>query len=293
MNVTADRERILVTGSTGLLGSALLKELATTYDVVSFCGDVADQIVAEKYIKDPVRYNWVIHTAAITNVDACERDRRRSYEVNVTGTRNVRDIAQAHGAALAYISTASVFSGGEGNYKEEDLPYPINFYNFTKTVGEECVAEYTGSVILRVNILGIHPRGSRGRNFLEWLVDSLREQKAITLFTDVMVNPLSSSTLAEIIGELLVVEQRAPVYHLGSSTSLSKAEIGKIVISYLPGSGENVRFAASDSAPGHAARPKDMTLGCRRIESALNKKMPELEREVHLIMERYVSTLPI
>jgi len=278
-----ERKNIVITGITGLLGSTLKKVLQQQYNVYDIEVDIADSEAVKNY-KIQGNIDWVIHTAAMTNVNQCEKEQQLCREVNVDGTKNVRDLAQKYGAKLLYISTVSVFSGEEGNYKETDAPSPKNFYNVTKHEGEKAVLSYEKGLVLRINIIGVHPDGSRGQNFFEWLVDSVKANKDMKLFTDAMVNPLSNWTIAEFIENIIEKEPPERILHVGSSTVLSKADIGKIVMEKFKYSGR-VEYASIDSLAG-AVRPKQMWLNTDYTSEKMNWKMPSLESEIEKILNK-------
>src|SRR3989338_4261843 len=102
----------------------------------------------------------------------------------------------------------------------------VNFYNHTKYEGEKAVLEYEKALVLRINLIGVHPNGSRGQNFFEWLLDSAKANKDITLFSDVMINPLSNWTIAEFIEKIINTNPKGKILHIASSNVLSKADIG-------------------------------------------------------------------
>ena len=82
----------------------------------------------------------ILHTAAITDVDGCERNPDLAYRVNVLGTRNMAVCAQQSGASIVYIGTDYVYDGArETPYREEDAPNPLSVYARTKWLGEEQV----------------------------------------------------------------------------------------------------------------------------------------------------------
>jgi dTDP-4-dehydrorhamnose reductase len=227
----------------------------------------------------------VVHTAAATDVNRCEKEPGWCVGVNVEGTRNVRDAAASKGARLIHLSTFSVFSGERGDYRENDALDPRNRYNESKAEGERVVSEYDRSLILRLNVIGIHPEGSRGKNFFEWLVDSVRGNKDMNLFTDIRINPLSNWTLAETIRDLIVRWPGVPVLHLGSRTVLSKAEIGRMVVANFPAYTGTVREVSSDTLSAVAFRPKEGWLNVEKAQ-ALGFAMPTLEDEVVRLLKR-------
>jgi len=274
--------KILLTGTTGLLGSALTSGLTRAgYRVTPFEGDVSSDQSFEGYHGG--RYDWIIHTAAVTDVNECEKNQERCRAVNVEGTERVANLAKVLRARLIYISTVSVFSGEEGDYREGDVPKPLNFYSVSKYLGEQATLRYGGGTVLRINLIGIHPSGSRGKNFMEWLVDTFRSNADIRLFTDVLVNPLSNWTLAEYIRLVIEAAPRESVLHLGSRDRLSKAAVGKLVMRHFPTYSGTVTECSIDTLGG-PKRPKEMWLNIERAEQVLGKSMPTLESEVERII---------
>lgn len=276
---------VLVTGPNGLLGSTLLRVLKDEGMIVhAYDGDITDAQEFGAFVGSLDTLDAVVHTAAATDVNRCEKEQEWCTNVNVRGTKNVRDATASRSARLVYISTVSVFDGEKGGYVEEDEPNPKNHYNSTKHLGEKIIAEYEKSLILRLNLIGIHPDGSRGKNFMEWLVDSVKGNKDIKLFTDIRINPLSNWTLAEMIRDLILKWPEDRVLHLGSRTVLSKADIGRIVIGSISGYLGNAEYVSSKSVPTTAYRPKEMWLN---VDSAqeLGLAMPMLEDEILRIIE--------
>lgn len=279
---------ILITGAEGLLGSTLkifLKEQGHTTSL--FEGDIRDEKDIERYIKYPHRFHYIIHTAALTNVNECEENHQACFATNVQGTRNIRDIASQIGAHLLYISTASVFSGMHGNYKESDIPYPKNFYNLSKLLGEETVLSYNKGMVIRLNLIGIHPNGSRGKNFFEWVTDSLKKNRDLKLFTDVRINPLSSWTIAEYIGQFIEKKISEKILHIGTRVPSSKANIVKMTVKHFPAYSGKLEFISVDNLIG-AERPKEIWLNVSYIEEKFGIKMPAIEDEIEKIIKKTI-----
>lgn len=277
-----EKKNIVITGMSGLLGSALRQILEKTCHVYDIGVDIADAKAIEKFDIVGKKIDWIIHTAAMTDVNYCEKEQQLCQNVNVDGTRHVRDLAKTHNSNLLYISTASVFSGEEGNYKEDDVPSPTNFYNRTKYEGEQAVLEYDKGTILRINLIGVHPSGSRGQNFFEWLIDCVRANKSIKLFSDVMVNPLSNWTIAEFVKEIIEKDSGERILHIASKNVWSKADIGKYVMEKLGYRGK-AEFTSVDSLGG-AKRPKQMWLNTDKTCQKMHWQMPTLESEIEKIL---------
>lgn len=267
------------------MGSAILLALIKNgYQTKEFEGEVTDSSCVNRNFRT-FRADVVIHTAAFTDVNKCEKNKKRCYEVNYVGTHHLLASAKKIKARFIYISTASVFSGQEGNYNERDKPDPKNYYSLTKLLGEAPVIDYKKGTVTRINIIGIHKDGSRGKNFFEWLVDSVEKNEDIKLFKDVIINPLSNHTLAELIILLIRNKSNPKIINLASRGPLSKAAIGEIVIGGAGHYAGKMLKTSLDSVSMSAARPKNMTLSFQKAEAFFSKKMPSLKSEIKKILK--------
>lgn len=276
---------IAISGPRGFLGSTLLRTEIAGYSGIALTADIRDASAVLTEIKE-CKPQWIIHTAAKTSIAECESNPDNARAVNAEGTKNIADAARAVGARLIYISTVSVFSGHEGNYKEDATPEPIgNVYNITKHDGELTVLAYEKGMVLRINLIGIHPDGSRGKNFLEWIVDSAHANKDIALFNDQFINPLSNWTVAALIKIIIEKDVQEKILHIGSSDILSKAVIGKLVLMRFPDYSGTVTEKSIDSIADGIPRPKQMWLNCDRAVQLLGS-IPTIAQELDTIFQR-------
>ncbi|MFK7602291.1 SDR family oxidoreductase [Deinococcus sp. SM5_A1] len=147
--------KVLLTGGGGRLGTelrALLPELGA--EVVAPASAELDITDAEQVMAVVRRERpaVIVHAAAYTDVGGAETNRERCWAVNVAGTRNMAQAANAVGAKLVQISTDYVFSGETGNYCEDDTPGPVaNFYALSKLVAEEAARAAQRHLILRTS----------------------------------------------------------------------------------------------------------------------------------------------
>ena len=158
------KKKILVIGGSSLLGYKLLsntnnfelyasynKNLINLKNIETLKIDITNEKNCEKILN--LKPDIIINTAAITNVDYCEKFEKNAFDVNVTGTKNIAKIAEKLGSKLIHISTDAVFSGNKKFYVEEDKPNPISVYGKTKLESEKIISKVTDSIILRPSVI--------------------------------------------------------------------------------------------------------------------------------------------
>jgi dTDP-4-dehydrorhamnose reductase len=206
--------RILVTGSNGLLGTKLLERLLAdqaheplgadhTDRSNGYLGeapfwrlDVADAANVEQ-VMDEARPDVVIHAAAFTNVDACERERDLAQSINTDGAANVARACAARDRRLVHLSTEYVFDGQAGPYRESDPVHPLGWYAQTKAAGEQAVTAAGGrSVIARTTIIYGYA-AHRQPDFARWLIGQLRAGGRARIVHDQIGSPTLADNLAQ------------------------------------------------------------------------------------------------
>lgn len=126
---------ILVTGGGGQLGVAFAELNIAARILPRSVLDVTDANAVASHVRDA---DVVVHLAAVTDVDGCERDPAWAEAVNVEGTRLIVKAARRSGARVVYLSTDYVFDGEKGaEYLEDDAAQPINVYGRSKYRGEQ------------------------------------------------------------------------------------------------------------------------------------------------------------
>jgi dTDP-4-dehydrorhamnose reductase len=243
--IAEDRVRVLVTGSNGLLGNKLLAATANRpeFEVVAASrGPCANRELGPfRYIQlnvtdgDVVREairaaapDVVIHTAAMTDVDGCERDPERAFAVNVRGTDYVARACAEAGAMLVHLSTEYVFDGRAGPYSEADPPNPISVYGRTKLESEAVVATTCDRwAVARTTVLFGYAASVRA-NFVLWLLDRLAAGEPTRVVADQVGSPTLADNLAEMV--LALAERPAQgVYHTVGASRLGRYEFARLV----------------------------------------------------------------
>ena len=146
--------------------------------------------------------------------------------------------------------------------------------------------------MLRLNLIGIHPDGSRGKNFLEWLLDDIRANKDMTLFADVCINPLSNWTIAALIAKILARDRLGNILHIGSRDVKSKAAIGELARAPFTGYRGTMQSGSVDAIADGVFRPKYMWLNTDKA-AALLGPMPTVAQELDTIFARSSLLAPL
>ena len=162
----------------------------------------------------------IVHLAALTDVDACEADPERATEVNVGGTKAVMDAARGSGAYVVYLSTDYVFDGKTNRpYVEDDAPAPLSVYGGTKFSGEQLVAGYEPSLIVRSQwVFGAGP------NFVATILRAARSGKPLRVVDDQRGIPTPAAGLAAALASLIDSKPTGIIHVSGDGPVVSWAE---------------------------------------------------------------------
>ncbi len=235
--------KILITGANGLLGHKLVRLLGPKREVVviatargesrlrpeygSFQYESMDIANREDVLEIVGRHkpDVIINTAAMTNVDECEKEKEACMQLNVEAVKYLVEAAEQTNAFLLHLSTDFIFSGEEGPYDEQGVPAPVNFYGESKLLGEQVVmnSNIKWAIARTVLVFGIVPDMSRS-NIILWVKGSLEAQKPIQVVDDQWRTPTLAEDLA--MGCYLIAEQRAEgIYNISGQDMLTPYEM--------------------------------------------------------------------
>jgi len=198
--------RVLITGGAGQLATELAQVLGRSHDVVSRTRSELDVTrLADLFTAvDEVQPELVVNAAAYTDVDGCESDRDRAFQVNALGARNVALATRRVDAKLVQISTDYVFDGRkDGPYFEFDPPNPLTVYGKSKLLGETLVKEQTHKFFI-VRTAWLY--GAEGKSFVKTMLRWAQERDELSVVHDQRGTPTCVTDLALRIGELAQTE---------------------------------------------------------------------------------------
>lgn len=284
---------VLVTGATGLLGSALVPLLKERSHEVTSLGhslvtDInADLVSYEQTARalDQISPEIIINLTALTDVDRCEAHPQDAYLLNVKPVENLCGWIRTAGAHchLIQISSDQLYDG-LGPHSEDKVTIR-NYYAMSKLAGE-FAAGLVSSTILRTNFVGRSVREGRA-SLTDWLYRALARGELINVFNDVMFSPLAISTLCECL-ERCVVKRPVGVFNLGSHDGMSKADFAFAFADAIGLSTTNlVRNSSNTDITLAARRPIDMRMRCDKFEDRMKVKLPWLLDEIKILANDY------
>jgi len=277
--------RILILGSSGLLGSTLSPNfvargievfLHTRESGAPFYADLTDpnQTAALLQRSSPT---GVLNLAGFTDVDQCEESPNKAFLKNVRIVENIVN-AIAHSKRkirLVQVSTDQLYS--EPYPSMENEAAPKNAYSLSKYMGE-LVAQRIPATVIRTNFFGMSNARSKA-SFSDWIVSKLTGDRQFAGFNDVLFNPLEMDSLSTVILEMFDICFDG-VVNVGSRHGFSKERFARKMAEQLKLPTKNMTSSSIDDANLNARRPKDMRMDVTLIESLLKRAMPTLDAEI-------------
>jgi dTDP-4-dehydrorhamnose reductase len=265
--------RILLTGASGLLGSAVLPELRPLGDVEApdlekFDLDRPETV--HRFI-DGFRPTHIVHLGADARVDHCEEHPEAAVRTNVNGTVHVADAARKIGARVLLMSTDYVFDGAQRTkYREYQSTRPLNAYGRTKEEAERAVLALAGDrVVVRSSSL----YGAGGANFVASILDRAQRGESLEVVDDQTQGPTWVRHLAPALARIAVSEIQGILHVAGAGECTWFA----FAVAILEGSGLRVscKPIPSEQSRRPARRPAYSVLDCTLAADALGIVLPD------------------
>jgi len=261
-------QSVLITGVYGLLGQNLVRALVrsgrTVYgmDKLSpsfqldglsryFQADMTEP-KSLALIFNACQPDILINTAAVTNVDLCEKERSLAFQVNTEAVGHL--LSAAPKARFVQISTDYVFDGKAGPYCDDAPVNPISVYGASKAKAEALTMGYSNdNLVIRTMVLFGKGQSLRP-DFITFVRESLSAGKQINIVTDQIGNITLVGNLADNITALLNAESKG-IYSLAGSDLLSRFEIARLIAVHDGLAEENIHPIVTASLHQAAKRP--------------------------------------
>jgi dTDP-4-dehydrorhamnose reductase len=287
--------KILITGSNGLLGQKLLHKLRKDSSVQLIATSKGENRVSKKegytYFDLDITNNAavaqlisiekpqvVINTAAMTNVDLCEDEKKACDALNVDAVKYLADACAKIDAHLIQISTDFIFDGENGSYKEEDKPNPLSYYGLSKLKSEHVLQAHSvkWTVLRTIIVFGVGENLSKG-NIVLWAKGALEKGDPLNIIDDQFRAPTLAEDLADIC--ILAAKKKAfGIFNASGKDIMSIYEIVERIAKHYGNSIDNLNKISTATLKQKAVRPP-------RTGFILDKSINELGYNPHSFEE--------
>jgi len=289
--------KFLITGSAGVIGSQVVKDLSLQNHEVFSCYndtkpehgipiklDLKNQNNIIKTIQK-IKPDRIIHLAAMTDVERCETQQDLALQINAYATETLAKQAAKKNVFFVYVSTDYVFDGKNKMKKEDDLPNPIDFYGKSKLKGELALNKlaFSYSIARTSTPFGFH---KTKKSFPIWVKENLEQNKEIPVLVDQFTSPTYIPNLSKMLIEV-ATRQIIGKIHLAGATRISRYELASLVANnfnldkklLLPTKIEKLRWKAQ--------RPKDSSLDVSFATEILEEKPQKIHQSLELLYSKW------
>lgn len=268
--------KVLVTGAGGMVGRAVSEYCRSNGDTVFAYDHLALDITDADRVSEALQENRpevVINCAAWTDVDGCELNRERAFEVNAAGPENLALASRAVDAALITISTDYVFAGTkDGFYTQRDQPTPESIYGLSKLEGERrAQLAHARTIVVRTGFVF----GPGGTNFLSTIIKRARRGEKLTAIRDAYGTPSYAPDLARRLRELAQLDLPGTFHVVNAGAGVSYEEFARAALDLSGQSTTNLESIEMDSLHRPAPRPRNSRLRCLLTEALGLSPLPD------------------
>jgi dTDP-4-dehydrorhamnose reductase len=295
------KKRILVVGANGMLGQRVINfyskkekiellgcsiEPDPVYEGAEYiCCDLTKRESIKKAVFDFCP-DFIVNTAAYTNVDKSETEREQAWKLNVRGVEYLAETCRVLDAHLVHISSDYIFDGKNGPYNETAKPNPLGYYGRTKLASENAL-KISGSMnsIIRTNVLyGI---ADSRPDFVRWVINSVRSGKSIRIVTDQINNPTFLDDLVIAINKIIEFRKQG-IYNIGGKEFLSRYDFTLLIADFFNLNRDLITSIKTEDLNQPALRPLKSGLITLKAETELGYQ-PHTLLESLAIMKREFS----
>jgi len=289
-------KKILVTGSAGLIGTQIVKDLLDNHKQVYSCynktkpelGIITHLDLTKKddivNTMNRIKPDVVIHLGAMTDVELCETETELAKKINTDATEILALESEKYNTFFVYMSTDYVFDGKVGMKKENDKTNPINFYGKSKLDGERVFKKITTpNVIVRTSTpFGLH---SKKISFPIWVKKNLELEKEISVVVNQYTSPSYVPNISKMIIEIME-RKITGIIHLAGATKISRYDFAVQISKIINANKQFLKLIKMDQMDWKAQRPADSSLSVSKANKILKNKPEKIEDSLKLLFNQ-------
>lgn len=264
-------KRLLITGASGFLGWNIIQRAKSDWIItgtflshsvnISDCNLIKVDLTnfhALKQLFNQIQPNAVIHTAAITDANFCQKNPLESYRINTEASINIAGLCSDLGIPCLLTSSDLIFDGLNPPYSENDEPSPVSLYGEQKAKAESGMkARYPDTVICRMPLM-FGDAGPVAESFIQPLLTAIHSGIEVNLFVDEYRTPVSGRNAAE--GMMIALNKLSGIIHLGGLERISRYEFGKMLVKLFKIEHAKLNPLKQKDINMPAPRPSDVSL---------------------------------
>lgn len=288
----------MITGASGMLGAALMDDWSKKYDTYAVVGKsfkdhnykkyLAFDFLSDDYslLSDWCNPDVVVHCAAVTSMEACERNPQMAFTINGESVKNLIDTFPK--SKIIFISSDAVYPKESHNSTEKTPTQPETIYGESKCLGESYILKSQNHSAIRTTIVGKNMNKSK-ESFAEWIVNSIRNGNEITLFEDVLFSPITIWDLGEAL-EWVIGHSSPPVLNISGKGNLTKYQFGHNLAKKLGLQTHRIKKGKLSDLTTPIRRYNDMTISSHLYEELSGNQLPTPEQTLQILAERFKNT---
>tara|TARA_B100000315_G_scaffold248556_1_gene278571 strand:+ start:92 stop:1024 length:933 start_codon:yes stop_codon:yes gene_type:complete len=296
-----ETSKLLITGVSGMLGNNLAYYFKNKYEVLGLYNthpviingvhtkqcDISSKDSVNKIINE-FNPQIIIHCAALSDVDQCEIDKNLAERINILSTKNIVDSINDR-VKMIYISTDAVYDGIKGNFLEDDIINPLNYYGLSKYEGELEILKKENSLVFRTNFFGWNIQEKNSLS--EWILDELRAKNKIYGFKDAYFSSIYTLDFARVI-DSAIQKDLSGIFNCGCTDTYSKFEFAQKIAVKFGFDKLLISPISIDDFNFKAPRGKILTLDVHKLERDLDYKLTNISDSINSFYSDYISKLP-
>lgn len=292
---------IIITGSNGLLGQKLVKQLLPHTDEYKIIAtskgenrisdtegyiyesiDITNKIEVEQICKK-YQPSFIINSAAATNVDLCEDDKEQCFDINVNAVKYLIEEAKKYNTHIIHLSTDFIFDGVKGHYSETDTPNPFSYYGKTKLEAEELLISsgIKHTIVRTALVYGVVEKMSRS-NFMLWAKKSFAENTKMNVIDDQFRTPTLAEDLADGCIKIMLLNKQG-IYNICGKDFMSVLEMIQRIGLYYGHDLSNITKVNSSTLNQKAKRPPITGLLIDKAINDLNYDPVSFEEGIQIV----------
>tara|TARA_B110000503_G_C7170821_1_gene424194 strand:- start:5841 stop:6770 length:930 start_codon:yes stop_codon:yes gene_type:complete len=294
------KKKILIVGGSSLLSLNLVFFLKNFSHIHLACNSQKPNIPAvesfflnfekineiEKKI-NIINPDIILLSAALTNIEYCEKYKKKAYKVNYLLNKNIVDLAKKNSIKIIFISTDQVYSGKKDFSKEIDRRSALNYYTKLKILSENYIKKnLKKSLIIRTNFFGYGPNFRM--SFSDKIINDFKAKNKINYFKDVFFTPIYLPIFSRILLSL-INRNVSGIFNICSPDKISKYEFAHKIFEIFKFDKKFLKSGSIKNRLFLVKRPLDMSMSSKKVSKYINFTIPKLNTQLVKMKNDYQS----